>query len=184
MKREDLVFIDCSDYLGQDYPLLTTNMYVKCFNGSCGMIERTDGHTFYLGGIKLSKMDIKKYSVLSPREQAIKWWDGLPIFIYKVYSEKYFGQHWSVLSEEQIEEIWRKEHEVFVNKALKGESYNFGDKQQVDFELLYKTFQDCTKGERIACNKEIQNLSLFVDMMSHSSSFAHKAHKELNKLMK
>lgn len=47
--KETSDFINCSDYMGQDYPKLTTNMFVKCFNGDFGKIAWTDGHRFKLG---------------------------------------------------------------------------------------------------------------------------------------
>ena len=55
---------------------------------------------------------------------------------------------------------------------------------QVDFKLLQKTFHDCACGERIACDKEAQNLNLFVELLSTKPTFAQRAYKELNKLNK
>lgn len=48
----------------------------------------------------------------------------------------------------------------------------------VNFEMLTNTFQDIKNGNVIT-DEERHNLATFHEMISRSSTFAHKAHKEL-----
>lgn len=51
----------------------------------------------------------------------------------------------------------------------------------VDFEMLTNTFRSITNGNMIT-NEERRNVAVFHEMISRSSTFAHKAHKELKAL--
>lgn len=108
--------IDCSNYLGQDYPRLTTNMYVQCFNGDKGKIVWTDGHRFklnqehnFLHRINmLSKMDIQFYRELDSNEKlAFKWWDKLSLDKQTSLYKEYFGASCLVVFPDEIEKIWK-----------------------------------------------------------------------------
>jgi hypothetical protein len=116
--KETSDFINCSDYMGQDYPKLTTNMFVKCFNGDFGKIAWTDGHRFKLGQNRflhraniLSKMDIKYYRQLDAEEQkAYVWWNKLTYdkrtsLYFEYFGEKNYTQEYS----EEITYIWESE---------------------------------------------------------------------------
>ena len=122
----------------------------------------------------------------SDREKAIEWWNefsGLEQTQLCDTNTELIGKvrRRETLTGREIERIWRKEtqqehlKEVYIVKE---------EKQQVDFEKLLKTLNECACGERIACDREAQNLNLFVELLSKSSTFAYKAHKELNKLLK
>jgi hypothetical protein len=108
--------IDCSNYLGQDYPRLTTNMYVQCFNGDKGKIVWTDGHRFklnqehnFLHRINmLSKMDIQFYRELDSNEKlAFKWWNKLSLDKQTSLYKEYFGANRLVVFPDEIEKIWK-----------------------------------------------------------------------------
>ena len=75
---ENKIYIDCSSYSSNDYPLLHTGFYVKLFNGTHGRIEKTDGYYFYLKKQKFHVMDIKAYSIIENlRKIAMKWWNNI-----------------------------------------------------------------------------------------------------------
>lgn len=48
----------------------------------------------------------------------------------------------------------------------------------VNFEMLANTFQNIEMGDVIT-SEERRNVAVFHEMISRSSTFAHKAHKEL-----
>lgn len=65
------------------------------------------------------------------------------------------------------------------------ETPQFYEGKKVDFEMLidFENFINDTLLYTVpVLHKEIANFMLFMEMLSKSSSFAHKAHKELQKL--
>lgn len=138
-------------------------------------------HNGYFVSINHSKFDFVSMEK-SDREKAIEWWHNLELDKRNLIYMDYMGTLNSgrVLKQFEIEQIWRKE----TKQEKEGMS-------QVDFELL-KTFKEdftnlsnlnpVLKGGWI--KESLENMYLFVELLSKSSTFAHKAHKELNKLMK
>jgi len=121
----------------------------------------------------------------SDREKAIEWFSKFSSFektqLCDTHTELVGSiRRWETLTGREIEQIWQKE--------TKQEKEGM---PQVDFELL-KTFkEDFTNLSnlnpvlKIGWIKEsLENMYLFVELLSKSSTFSHKAHKELNKLMK
>lgn len=130
----------------------------------------------------------------SDREQAIKWWNGLSTPKQHALYLDYFGCRATNLFPDEIEQIWRKEtqqkssielqadkvEEIAFKNLLKKE-----ERHQVDFEMLKKEIDYMkNKVDTFATTPSTRNMVLFFDLLSKSSTFAHKAHKELNKLMK
>ena len=73
----------------------------------------------------------------------------------------------------------------FIVKFESGSMYGvtniieIGEVKSVDFNLLNKSIKRFEKSEiNGITSSEIQNLNIFFDMLSKSSSFAHLAHKE------
>ncbi len=106
------------------------------------------------------------------REKALKWWWNE---LNAPDCQKLMNKYQSLLNfgitiiPDVIEIIWKKEIQ----------------QNQVNFEHLKKDikffiFNDEVKG--YFGKKGSENLLLFFELMSKSSTFAHKAHKELNKL--
>lgn len=67
------------------------------------------------------------------------------------------------------------------------ETLQFCEDKKVDFDLLNYMLKVATTQNEGKCyfnpsQDELRNLALFLKMLSKSSSFAHKAHKELQKL--
>lgn len=111
----------------------------------------------------------------SDRERAIEWWLSIYSTIKRVtLQEKYFGTSSLVnrITNEEIEQIWRKETQQEKEEM-----------PQVDFELLSLSVIAVSSNLKLT-KKANLNLKLFFDLLSKSSTFAHKAHKELNKLTK
>ena len=117
----------------------------------------------------------------SDREKAIEWYDSLPIG-KAMEVRRNFGVDVTrkSVTDKEIEQIWRKEkcaekgvqtHKEFEDKI----------KEQVDFELLKIQIQDFINDESYSEGAR-SNLKLFFDLLSKSSTFAHKAHKELQRL--
>ena len=138
------------------------------------------------------------------REKAIKWWSNLDYYSKVNLNISYHGTDRSInsLTGREIEEIWYKETQEFYNpdvvemaqsRDMVLEEMEEKEKQsKIDFERLNLTrlwlenqhndfesrlFQMCTR-------EEIKNLIEFLTKLSQSSSFAHKAHKELQRLMR
>lgn len=218
--------INCENFFSSDYPTLTTEMYVECYNGSKGIITKTDGVNFNLDGYNtdLHAMDIKMYILLDDVENIgsyfdeceydsiiNKWYNSLsiskrskmpfsysliapiwndtvkkPAFLWWVLlgdkqpemADKYHKGYISI-TKEQIIEIWEKEQE----ESKKG---------MVDFELLNTTLSEINIASSMSLQdynnkynssiskEEMDNLSLFLNMIAKSNGFAHKAHKELS----
>lgn len=121
----------------------------------------------------------------STREQAIEWWNTVT---YKgLIISKYFnGRRSHTLTGREIEEIWMKETQQILDTVDTdcAESFERINKL-VDFELLKDSIpmiEACVDNCQPLWNNKIDNLKLFFDKLSTSSSFAHKAHKELNRL--
>lgn len=113
------------------------------------------------------------------REKALEWWQyNLSSNQNQELTDKYFpGEHYSYLSKREIEEIWKQE----TQQNLDGTT-----KKQVDFDRVKVTLDffvtDHNLLERYT-KEELENVQLFVELLAKSSTFAHKAHKELNKLI-
>lgn len=131
------------------------------------------------------------------REKAIEWWKNLPDFGNPTNSGKrglctqfYNDRMFQHLTLKEIEEIWRKETQL----GLTSEEWDeiFEEKKKVDFDIINSVFNTLKFLNDVGLGKtpvhftenELNNLQLFFDMMSRSSSFAHKAHKELQRLNK
>lgn len=110
------------------------------------------------------------------REKAIEWWNSLTKNTQLTLAALLRGVN-SILGLEmvtgrEIEQIWRKETQQEKEEM-----------PQVDFELLSLSVIAVSSNLKLT-KKANLNLKLFFDLLSKSSTFAHKAHKELNKLTK
>lgn len=130
----------------------------------------------------------------SEREKAIEWWNGLSNPKQHALYLDYFGCRATDKFPDEIEQIWRKETQQesfedisadvmreYKNSILKEK------RSQVDFEMLRDAvFRSIPAmfGKHHQWGNHVENLQLFFELLSKSSTFAHKAHKELNKLMK
>lgn len=159
-------------------------MYVECFNGDKGLIEWTDGHRFKIYGNLLSKMDIKRFAIVkSDREKAIEWWNSISVFekgllIHDTFNPPLNQRTPEEVTGREIEQIWRKETQQELERVI---VIIREERPQVGFEGLYKYISAMNQ---LYDTVAIQNLCLFFDLLSKSSTFANKAHKSLNKLMK
>ena len=113
----------------------------------------------------------------SDKQKAIEWWNGLFYNQQQEYNHRVNGDFLNWLSADQIEDLWRKEVGLTTKQI---ESMNI-----VDFNMLLriKDKDSCYRQVNME-EDELDNLKLFFDLLSKSSTFAHKAHKELNKLNK
>lgn len=75
--------------------------------------------------------------------------------------------------------------------ALKGKSEDYDweiagqpKEELVDFDKLYDFFIDVLSDPTSDCPGDVSNMLAFFNKLAQSSSFAHKAHKELQKRMK
>lgn len=129
-------------------------------------------------GLKVFMFELEEKT---DREKAIEWWNN-DLFYNQQQEFNY------KINEDQIEQIWRKETQqksLIELQADKVEEIAFKNLKkeevsQVNFELLKNTIKKLEDPIR----EDMVNLQLFFELLSKSSSFAHKAHKELNKLMK
>lgn len=131
----------------------------------------------------------------SSREQATEWWNSISYGKRNSYSLKHLGYKAGITAtEEMIEDIWRKETQQDIDfEEMRSRISQFEDEidemctshqqPQVDFEMLRLTIT-AISGNLTLTDTAKMNLQLFFNLLSRSSSFAHKAHKELNKLMK
>jgi len=115
----------------------------------------------------------------SDREQAIEWWINLNLHQQTQLYLSYFGCKATDKFPDEIEQIWRKETHFQGFFEIKKE-----DRVQVDFEMLRDSIDDTLNlmSESMVSDGYIHNLKLFFELLSKSSTFAHKAHKELNRL--
>lgn len=113
---------------------------------------------------------------ISDKKLAIQWWNTLTfmakISIIEDYKWRYPDCNHKVdnISDTEIQTIW-----IYLNKP----------KVLVNFELANQTFNTMLnyfKHNMSVMKSNISNLELFWNKISQSSSFAHKAHKELKKL--
>ena len=169
------------------------------WNGSAWEDKNISGAYFYT----LEKAANNGYYPVkekSDREKAIEWWNNISEEDKrKIVNSSEFrlvvvnGFCWATSFE--IEEIWRKETQqksLIESQADEVEEIAFKNllrkekRPQVDFELLHSTIDMIDSypvDEDVDLNKlERVNLKLFFELLSKSSTFAHKAHKELNKL--
>lgn len=123
------------------------------------------------------------YPEKSDREKAIEWYCNLPIGKMVNLRLKYGSNLRKNVADEEIEQIWREEHKLFVEATMNGKSYTFGERPQVDFESVLGQVRWILNDSDYSLESR-NNLKLFFELLSKSSTFAHKAHKELNKLMK
>ena len=119
----------------------------------------------------------------SDREKAIEWWNSIPVFekgllIHDTFNPPLNQRTPEEVTGREIEQIWRKETQQELERGI---VITREERPQVDFEGLYKYISAMNQ---LYDTVAIQNLCLFFDLLSKSSTFAHKAHKSLNKLMK
>mgnify|MGYP000940733512 CR=1 FL=1 len=142
---------------------------------------------------------IDNWKEKSDRELALEWWnnldDSMKMNLCRIHFSMRSVSGISViksLTGREIEQIWRKETQQTVVSEIGTKEFNdvctatFGgnlkeEKPQVDFEGLYKYIEAMNQ---LYDTTAIQNLCLFFELLSKSSSFAHKAHKELQRLNK
>jgi hypothetical protein len=143
---------------------------VKITNGRYPFIVEFDSGSCY----GVTEVTLEK----SDREKAIEWWNSLSgklkqiNLIIKYLPNRPKSLKLDNITGREIEQIWREETQQEKEERL-----------QVDFELLKIQVQDFSNDESYSEGAR-NNLKLFFDLLSKSSTFAHKAHKELNKLMK
>jgi|GEM_PF-5251964 hypothetical protein len=119
----------------------------------------------------------------STRKQAMKWWnkqdEDYKIDLCIHYNDicKLHGRIPSSLTGREVEIIWRQYHKDFVDKAMGN------NKELVDFEMLTASIRTALRGDIIS-EYQRNNFNLFFKKLSKSGSFAHKAHKELQRLNK
>jgi len=139
----------------------------------------------------------------SDREQAIEWWNKLNIHQQNQLYLSYFGCKATDKFPDEIEQIWRKETQQekrgVHQEPLEGfdedrifeheiQHKKKEDRAQVDFEMLKRTIETQSQvlkvmdGTKYSEKEEYRNFELFFELLSKSSTFAHKAHKELNRL--
>lgn len=129
----------------------------------------------------------------SDREQAIEWWKDQSDNIGEIADKYHKGCE--TITGIEIEQIWRKETQqikmnnpyldgeiITIDKGGK-ESSEFSLKPQVDFESVLGQLRWILNDSDYSLESR-NNFGLFFELLSKSSTFAHKAHKELNKLMK
>jgi hypothetical protein len=133
----------------------------------------------------------------SDLEKAIEWWNSIPVFekgllIHDTFNPPLNQRTPEEVTGREIEQIWRREtqqkssieiqadkvEEITFKNLLKKEK-----RPQVDFELLSLSVIAVSSNLKLTKTANL-NLKLFFELLSKSSTFAHKAHKELNKLTK
>ena len=120
---------------------------------------------------------------MTTREQALEWWNNLPILNDKNGNSKnnlalhYYFRFWGTLTSREIEEIWRKETTPVEDTSVKVEE------PQVDFEMLKETVEDICSGKGVNL-MGIDNFQLFFKLLSTKPTFANVAYRELSKLNK
>jgi hypothetical protein len=164
--------LDNSDYR----PKLTNGFVTVAEENNC-----TKDITNGWGNLSKEQLDAI-HPKKSTREQAMEWWNNLCwTDKFLLMKEEFSDRHPQSLTGREIEEIWRQWHEDFVSKVM-------GDnKKLVDFEMLKYSlpmFEACVDNCQPEWNKYTNNLKLFFKKLSESGSFAHKAHKELQRLNK
>ena len=135
----------------------------------------------------------------SDREKAIEWWNSIPVFekgllIHDTFNPPLNQRIPEEVTGREIEQIWRRETqqkssiEIQADKVEEIAFKNLLRKEerlQVDFELLNQIqFKMVSNSTIYLSMEEMNNIKLFFELLSKSSTFAHKAHKELNKLTK
>lgn len=156
--------------------------FPKLTNGFVTVVEK-NANDITNGWGSLSKEQLDTiHPKKSTREQAMEWWNNLCWTNKGILMSGHFSErHPQFLSGREIEEIWRQWHEDFVSKVM-------GDnKKLVDFEMLKYSlpmFEACVDNCQPEWNKYTNNLKLFFKKLSESGNFAHKAHKELQRLNK
>lgn len=141
---------------------------------------------------------------LSDRQKAIEWWNSLNQPQKDQLYLSWFGCKSTDKFPDEIEYMWRKETQQNQYHDTVVDDYSVTDlvetnkkfendlREKVDFDMLNNLYTDLNNLSKIYEElsnidwylKQLYNLKLFVKLLSKSSSFAHKAHKELNKLMK
>jgi hypothetical protein len=137
---------------------------------------------------------------VTKRTRALEWWNELPKsgvlmkgdsdYCQVAFCEKYHKGVETITGRE-IEEIWTKENlNQNIQDSIDVDSYtNDGShsKPQVDFDCLYATINHMVGNPNLLgeyTKHELNNMFLFFELISKSSTFAHKVHKELNRLNK
>ena len=180
--------------------------YYKCQECGCesislrhlGGFQPPDLVCDYCGVLVIdNRIQIEK----SNRKKAIEWWnnldDSMKMNLCRIHFSMRSVSGISViksLTGREIEQIWRKEtqqesfEDISVDVMREYKNSILKEKRsQVDFEMLRDAvFRSIPAmfGKHHQWGNHVENLQLFFDLLSKSSTFAHKAHKELNKLMK
>lgn len=125
----------------------------------------------------------------SDREKALEWWNKFSFkeqYRLSQFNLEYYHRT-DQLTGREIEQIWRRETQQLSNNLFNSvnseDTFNLSfmseKKEQVDFERLNKYIKAMSQ---LYDTEDIKNLVNFFNLLSRSSTFAHKAHKELNKL--
>lgn len=167
--------------------------------GKRGTTQSRQGKAKQVGCLKCPNCGHSWIPEKSDREKAIEWWMNIYTTIGRVnLQEKHLGTASLVrkITDEEIEQIWRKETQLNIPEIgteefnnmcqsfFSGKPKEEEKREQVDFEMLNNMTlnSDISALKLIYSKEELDNISLFFELLSKSSSFAHKAHKELNKL--
>lgn len=165
--------------------------------GKRGTTQSRHGEAKEVDCLKCPNCGHSWISEKSDREQAIEWFSkfssGGKTQLCDMNTQLVGSvRRWETLTGREIEQIWRKETQ---QDSLNSYS-DLGDEMfalpkekrpQVDFGRLSLTLNHILGNEKMHkyyAQSELFNLGLFLELLSKSSTFAHKAHKSLNKLMK
>jgi len=130
-----------------------------------------------LAGIRLTWREIELIWEREKNEKAFKeYLDSIPDDKISVDDDM------GVMPQPNKKEIYETDEYKSACRAEWEDYDNKNKEKDVDFKLLLKTLHECAKGEIIACDKEVENLNLFINLLSTEPTFAKKTYEELNKL--
>jgi len=139
------------------------------------------GNVTILNRSKLTNGFITVVKEKSTRERAMEWWNNLcrtdKVLLMK---EELSDRHPQSLTGREIEKIWKEKFNNLFESFL---SEKRNSKGLVDFEMLTASIRTALRGDIIS-EYQRNNFNLFFQKLSESGSFAHKAHKELQRLNK
>lgn len=122
--------------------------------------------------------------------KASVWWNGLFFCQQQEYNLEINGNRLTWLNSTQIEELYQKIYKPVYQQIIDavGGEEKFCElagipKKQVDFKSIFKILDKESCYREVSMDEEeLDNLKLFIELLAKSSTFAHKAHKELNRL--